>query len=183
MSYSGRKNRLHVYAMIMASSIFLFFRGQDAVAQTPGGSRSLFDALGRCRNVAVSADRATCYDAAYDALQQARSRKEIVVVERSTAREARKGMFGFAGPKLPFFGDDDDDDDALKQVDSTIAGIQEIARDVYRLRLADGAVWQTTDELTAIPKKGGEIHIRRTTMGGYALSLGRGRAVKAIRIQ
>ncbi len=166
---------------LAVAAIPLLWLTNAAGAQSDQKAGPVLDALAACRRVAAAEQRAACYDAAYDEIVRARDRKEFVIVDRQGVRETRKGLFGFAGPRLPFFGDNDED--TPKEVSSTIAGIQEIARDVYRIRLADGAVWQTTDEMTGIPKKGGAIQIRRTAMGGYALSLGRGRAVRAIRIQ
>lgn len=93
-------------------------------------------------------------------------------------------MFGFTLPRLPFFGDGNDDAEEIKRIDSTIARVTAIGYDTYRITLADGTVWETTEgKSSMMPRNGDKVTISRGTLGGYSLQLGSRAGVKARRVQ
>lgn len=160
--------------------------GTSALAQDAGRASPYIDALGKCRTIADPAERADCYDKAYDALTAARARKDIVVMDREAVRETRKGLFGFSGLRLPFFGvGDDNDREVPTSITSTIKSYADIGYGHYSLALDDGSVWETTEGVSNFyPKSGRTVEVRRGAITSYMLTIkGTGKLVRVRRVR
>lgn len=146
----------------------------------------LLDALGKCRAESDPTARVACYDSAVDALTAARAKKDIVVLDKEDVRQTRRGLFGFALPRLPFFAGKEDDPDAEipKELKSTVKSARAIGYGKWRIELEDGALWETTEARTGFkdPKPGAAITIERGLMNGYFITVGDGRRVAAKRV-
>jgi hypothetical protein len=134
----------------------------------------LVAAIDRCRQLADSAQRLACYDAAANALVQAASSGAVAVVDQSEIRKARHSLFGFSLPKIPFFSGDETAAEAQKQLDSTITSVRPLANGYYRIVIADNnAVWETSDSSVSFdpPRAGQKITIIRGPLGSYFLRI------------
>jgi hypothetical protein len=68
-------------------------------------------------------------------------------------------------------------------LDSTVAAAQPFGYQRWQIRLATGATWRTTEPSIGFdPRSGETVTIRRGAMSSYLLKVGKGRAVRAIRV-
>jgi hypothetical protein len=135
-------------------------------------SSPLVNELERCRQIADPAKRVACYDAASGALVQATNSGQVSVVDRKELRRARRSLFGFSLPHLPWFSGDPSIDDADRRLDSTIKSV-DIVNGRFRIVLADNAIWETTEDRLNYfaPAAGQKITILRGPLGSYFLRI------------
>lgn len=164
-----------------------------AAAAAPAGAKEkdkappeIFQSLSACRAITEDKARLACFDTASAAFSTAVAQQEIVVLDKKQVQETRKGLFGFRLPKLPFFGGDDGDergeDKGMIELTTTIKNTASMGNDKWRLVLADGATWVTTDPMLDVtPKPGKAITIKKAMFGSYNLSVAGSRVVKARR--
>ena len=137
-----------------------------------------------CRGVTAAAERLACYDREVAAVEQATAAGEIVMTDKATMRETRRGLFGFRLPSLNIFGGGDDEDD-FKEVETTIAGVSRFGYGSWRLTLADGAVWEQTDSQVLVidPRSGHKIRIKQAALGTFMANVDGQRAIRMRRVQ
>jgi len=155
-----------------------------AEAQTKRGQSPLVQALANCRAQPDDTARLRCYDAAAAALADATSRGSVVVVDQEDVRKTRRSLFGFSLPKIPFFSGDRSADDQQEELTAKIASAGPLGYGKWRIRLEDGALWETTEALRAIrdPSAGNEVKIKRGPLGSYMIRVAGQRAVRAKRV-
>lgn len=143
----------------------------------------IFQKLVDCRAVADSAQRLACYDAQVSLLDDAESRAEVVVVDRSQINKARKSLFGLTLPSLSLFGSDKDDGtEGFSFIESKIAAIKATPDGKYAFRLEDGARWTQTDtQSIRTPKVGDTIRIRKAALGSYMANINERPAIRVKR--
>ena len=144
-----------------------------------GTTPSVFQAVIDCKAVTDSAARLTCYDRAVSALTVAREANELVVTDRATVREAKKGLFGLALPSLKLFGDAKDEE--VTEIESKIAAIRMTGDGFPTFILEDGARWKQTDGRNTYPKPGQVIRIRKAALGSYMASINDQPGVRVVR--
>lgn len=157
------------------------------VAAAPAATadkNGVLKAVTDCRAVADSTQRLACYDAAVARLDTAAAKNDIVVLDREEVKETRKGLFGFALPKLPFFkGDDSHKEPEVVELNSVVKRAQNIGHAHWRITLENDAVWETTDPVTRHdPKPGAKIRVRQGAMTNYFLSIDGDPSVRAKRV-
>ena len=143
-------------------------------------------ALEACRAIQADPARLACFDREAGALLTASRGGELSVVNRADMRTARRSLFGFALPKLPFFAGDKSADEVPDTLDSTIVSAQSIANDLYRIKIAAGdALWETTDSPMSLsaPRGGQKIVISKAALGSYFLRIDGQVGVKGRRIK
>ncbi len=144
-------------------------------------------ALQECRAQADAAPRLACYDKAVDALTAATDSQQVVVIDRAEVRQARKGLFGFAMPRIGFLsgrpGNAEDEADA-SHLDTTITKVRPLAYGKWRFTVENGGVWETTeiDSRFEDPAVGAKVTIEKGALGAYYAKVGKGRRVQARRI-
>jgi hypothetical protein len=152
-------------------------------AKAPQAMSPYINALEQCRQIADAAQRLACYDRAAPALVTASRSGEVNVVDRGQLREARRSLFGFSMPKLPFFSGDQSAGDTPDQIETTIKSAWDLGYGKYRIKVTEGdAVWETTEESFREPKSGQKIVIRRGPMGSYFLRINGNVGVKGRRV-
>ena len=164
-------------ALIIAAVAAAPASGAYAQARTTtptDANNPLVKALEACRQIPDAARRVACYDAASAALVNATTSGQVRVVDRNEVRRARRSLFGFSLPRLPWFSGDDSQLDPDDRLDSTIKSawlLRGAGR--YRIVLADNAVWETTEsKLNWIaPRPGQKITILKGMLGNYFLSV------------
>ncbi len=143
-------------------------------------------AIEACRAIQPDSARLACFDREAAALVSASRSGELSVVNRADMRTARRSLFGFALPKLPFFVGDKSADEVPDTLDSTIVSAQSIANDRYRIKIAAGdAVWETTESRINLsaPRAGEKVVIRKGALGSYFLRFDGQNGVKGRRIK
>lgn len=157
-----------------------------AAAKSPPPSSPLIDQIERCRAIEDDAQRLACFDRETATLLSATKSGQVSVVDRGELKAARRSLFGFSMPKLPFFSGDTSADDAPDELESTIRSVQAIEGGRYRIVINDGdAVWETTESPMRLnePHSGDKIVIKKGAVGSYFLRLGGQLGVKGRRIR
>lgn len=156
-----------------------------AMAKDPPKTSPLVGALQACRAMADSTERLACYDKEAGALLDATQKGDVAVVDKSEVRQARKSLFGFSVPKIPFFSGDDTADAVSDTLESTIKSANGIGYGKFRMTISEGdAVWETTESYSTMrePRAGDKIVIKRGPLGSYMLRIGSNRGVKGRRV-
>lgn len=156
-----------------------------AAAQTAPRPRHL-GAIDACRAIAADTARLACFDREATALLAATASGQVSVVDRADMIAARRSLFGFSLPRLPFFSGDRSAEDNIDQIESTIRSVQEIERGRYRMVLTAGnAVWETTESTMRLnpPRSGDKIVIKKAALGSYFLRIGGQVGIKGQRVK
>lgn len=158
----------------------------SASAKTQPPPRSpLVAALEACRAVADATQRLACFDRASAALIAATTKGEVTVVDRADMRKARRSLFGFSVPKLPFFGGDRSAEDDKDELETTITAVRPIGNGRFLIRVAEGnALWETLESYMSFadPRKGQKVIIKRGPLGSYFVRINNQRGVKGKRV-
>lgn len=163
-----------------AGSAFDFGNSQGSAEEL-----ALVGALQACRAIAYPAQRLACYDKEAGALLAATQKGDVAVVDKSEVRQARKSLFGFAMPKIPFFSGDDTADVVSDTLESTVKQSSGIGYGKFRITIAESnAVWETTESYSTMkePRAGDKVVIKRGPLGSYMLRIGNNRGVKGKRV-
>lgn len=157
----------------------------DTGADTTNGV-TIVSQVTACRGIAASSARLACFDKAAAALDDALAQKSIVILDRQAVRETRRSLFGFNLPRLPFFGGRDDpsgEPPETREIQAVIASANPLPHDNWRIRLQDGATWQTTEAFRGYrdPAAGSAVTITRGPLGSYSMRVGNQRAVRVAR--
>ncbi len=142
----------------------------------------VFEAVVNCRALTADSERLACYDASVAALATARDKEDIVVADRATIRETKKGLFGFTLPKLRLFGGAEGKDEDIKEIESAISAVRDKGEGLSVFTLADGARWKQTDGGSTFAKAGSTIRIKRGSLGSYLASIDKGAYVRVVRL-
>lgn len=152
----------------------VLFAAVPVAAKDKTPASPLVTAIDRCRQMTDPAQRLACYDSAANALVQAANAGTVAVVDQKEIREARRSLFGFTLPKIPFFSGDSTADEAQRQLDTTITSVRPLNNGYYRIVIADhNAVWETTESNISFdpPRPGQKISILRQPLGSYFLRI------------
>lgn len=158
-----------------------------AFAAEPAPVAKQVTALQACRAKTDSAERLACYDKAVDVLTAATASQEVVIVERSEVRKARKGLFGFTLPKIGFLtgrdGNAEDEADAKRQ-ETTIVSSRQVGYGKWRFTVEGGAIWETVEAKLGFddPLPGRTVILEKGSLGSYFAKVGKGRQVQAKRV-
>ncbi|MET0247704.1 MAG: hypothetical protein ABW182_13220 [Sphingomonas sp.] len=155
----------------------------SAHAQDKAGEASaLIDALMACRGVADSGARLACMDKATAALAEARDSRRIVVLDRESARKAKRTVFGFSLPNIKLFGGNDEPE--VTEITDTVESAAETGHGLWVIRLKDGSSWQTTEEQLSFGTKAGDsIRIQAGMLGSYRVSVNGRRSIRVKRLR
>ncbi len=141
----------------------------------------VFQAVLDCKSVADPAERLACYDRTVGAMATAREAKDLVIADRETMREARRGLFGLSLPSIKLFGGGDSED--VKAIESTIESTYPARDGQAVFVLADGARWKQIAGRPVYAKRGDPIVIETASLGSYFAKVGKGQNARVIRIQ
>lgn len=151
----------------------------------PGEERpEVLSRVVQCRTIAVEAERLACYDREVATLDQAQASGELLAMDRNQVRRTRRSLFGMTVPNLGIFGDDNEDEEAASRIETTIRSATTNANGKWIIELADGARWMQIDSmnLSARPRPGQPIRIRRAAMGSYLANVNNQTAIRMRRI-
>lgn len=144
-----------------------------------------FQELVKCREITDPGARLACYDAQAAKLEQATAAGDVVISDRASIREARRGLFGFKLPSFGIFGGGDDDKDEIKSIDGVVASARTFGYGSWRITLEDGSVWEQTDDERPVfdPAKGDKVKISRGALGTFRMNIAGQRAIKVRRVE
>jgi hypothetical protein len=168
--------------MIRSAFTVLFALALAAPAVAADEPPAAIQALGACRAMTDNAQRLACYDRAAGALLQSVAAKETVVLDKQAVTKTKRSLFGFSLPRLPFFGDGKDEKEEFTQIDEPIKTIRSIGYGRFRFTLDEGATWETTEGINALPKPGEKVLIKKGLMGSYFIKFEGNRSVKGMRV-
>ncbi len=137
-----------------------------------------------CRSIADNAQRLACYDTQVARLDEAATRKEVVVVDQAEVKKTRKGLFGFNIGDLGIFGGggDNDDEEGINQIESTVSSARQDATGRWIIIIADGAKWVQIDTTSIrTPKPGQAIKIRKASLGSFFANINNQHAIRMMR--
>jgi hypothetical protein len=151
-----------------------------ALALTAGGALAeaspepdVIRALKACSAIKADGERLACYDKAAQSVAKAQETGEVIIIDKQSARAARRQAFGLELPTLSIL-----DRGADKAETETLQAVIKLARTDAEGRLVmtleDGAVWRQIDDqaLGKPPKPGVTVEIRKAAMGSYRMKIG-----------
>mgnify|MGYP000561830937 CR=1 FL=1 len=168
-------------AVIITTSAFLasspvLAREAEAAPQ-PAVLKALLD----CRPIADPGARLACFDRSAAALDTAAAAKDVLVVDRDTARKTKRGLFGLTLPKLKLFGENDDEE--VDQIESKIESSYTGKDGSTVFVLEDGARWKQVEGRPTYARKGDPIHIEKASLGSFFAKIGKSHNARVVRIQ
>lgn len=155
---------------------------QDRSASDAPPRPAAFEDVVACQAIADGAQRLACFDRSVTALKAAADARQLVVVDRSTIREARRGIFGLKLPRLKLFDGGGEDAEELVSLDSTITGVRTAKDGMPIFVLEDGARWKQTEGRNVFARAGQPIHIKRAAMGSFMANVNKQSGVRVVRL-
>ena len=149
-----------------------------AASGTPASMQKLLD----CRSIQDSAQRLACYDREAATVDQAINKRDLVLIDKARATQAKRSLFGFSIPNFGgLFGGADDE---VKEISSTVVAFVHQDYAGWTIKLADGSTWTQTDDyqLGLPPVKGDKVVVRRGMLGSFSLQIGNQPGFKVKRI-
>ncbi len=102
----------------------------------PAGTPASMQSLLACRAIADTAQRLACFDRAAATVADALAKKDLVMMDRAKATQAKKALFGFSIPNFGgLFGGGEDD---IKEISSTVSSFSQNGYLGWTIKLADG---------------------------------------------
>lgn len=141
---------------------------------------AVFKAVIDCKAITDPSARLACFDKAVTALASAADARDVLVVDRATARKTKRSLFGLALPKIKLFGDNDDEE--IDQIETTIASAYDAKDGLTIFVLPDGARWKQTEGRYTYPKAGQAIVIKRASLGSFFARVNNQAAVRVVRL-
>lgn len=180
----------HIVTVLAASAALLAGTQTASAKDAPQKQQAeAFRALVTCRDITDSTERLACYDRQVSALDQAEKSGDIVVADRETMRETRRGLFGFRLPSLGIFGNREDKEVApeedITEITAELGSARQVGYGAWRLTLKDGAVWEQTDaeKLVLDPRPGDMILIKKGALGNFKARVGKQPPIKVRRVE
>lgn len=163
-----------------------------AAEKPPAPPPAVVQKLLECRAITDTAQRLACMDSGVAALADAVEKRDVVVADRETVKQARRSLFGITLPSFNLFGggkdgEDGNDDDplgTLKEIEATLKGARQGPGRNWRFVLDDGSVWVQTDGriFPRDPRAGMKIRIRRAAVGSFLANVDGQIAVRVRRV-
>lgn len=143
----------------------------------------IFEELVNCRTIADPTERLACYDTKVAAMDEAEKKDELVLADKASMKEARRGLFGFSIPKLKIFGNEGKEEEKFELV-AKIDSAYQASPGKWTIMLDDGARWVQIDSqvMRKNPGRGMEIKIREAAMGSYFANIDGQRAIRMRRV-
>lgn len=161
--------------------IFVVFALLSSAAHSAQQSNAS-DGMGKCRAVADNNARLACYDTFVTTFEASVANRDIVIMDRDTIRQTRQGLFGYTLPKAPLFSGDNVRDN-ISELDTTVASATPLGNGKWKVRLAEGSLWETTESVGWIsPRPGSKIHLKAAAFGSYFMTIDRDNPIRAMRV-
>lgn len=136
-------------------------KNSGKIYETP----EMFQEVLKCETLASAEIRLACFDRTVKSLAIAISKRDIVVAERETIKDAERGLFGLSLPRLKLFGAGDDEQ--ITEIESTISRFRRDENGALIFTVADGARWRQIDSQPQLVKAGDKVKIRKAALGSF----------------
>lgn len=170
--------------MAVAAAAILAPAALPAKTSKPQARPEAFEALVRCRALTDDSARLKCFDEASATLQQAAENRDLVMVDRKTIQDTKRGLFGLDIPDLnPFGGGGDDGVEEIKSIESVIRSATRDQNGHWIVTLEDNSIWVQTDNypFAVDPKRGHKVKVVKASMGSYMMRINNQPGVRAKR--
>lgn len=157
-------------------STFAIAKDKDVSTAPPPAYQAILD----CQKLADPAARLACFDKAVTAMSDATQKKDLVVIDRATIRETKRGLFGINLPRIKIFGGNDEEE--VSQIESTLTSAYSAKDGMSVFVLADGSRWKQTDGRYTYPKAGQKIVVKRAALGSFMANVDGQPGVRVIRL-
>lgn len=157
------RNSLLISAALAMSSA----SAVSAKPPVPTGTPASMQRLLQCRSIQDGAQRLACFDRETAAVDQAISKKEMVLIDKQRVTQTKRALFGFSIPDFGgLFGGAGDE---VKEISSTVVSASQNGYLGWTIKLADGSTWAQMDDaqLGLEPRKGDKIVVHRGTLGSF----------------
>jgi hypothetical protein len=130
-------------------------------------------ALKACSSIRTDGERLACYDKAAQSVTKAQETGEVIIIDKQSARAARRQAFGLELPTLSIL-DRGADKAETETLQAKVKAARADAQGGLVVTLEDGAVWRQIDDRTLgkPPKPGETVEIRKAAMGSYLMKVG-----------
>jgi hypothetical protein len=169
------------FSFVAGGAVMLAMPAQANEQDVPAPAPPIFQAVIDCQTHVDPAERLACYDRTVGTMAAARMVRDLVVADRDTMREARRGLFGLALPSLKLFGGAIDEE--MTAIEGVIDSVYSAKDDNSVFVLTDGARWKQIDGRPAYARKGDPIRIEKASLGSFFAKIGKGQNARVIRIQ
>ena len=159
------------YLLITAALALVASGAATARKPVSSGTPANMQRLLACRAIQDGAQRLACFDRETAAVDQAIAKRDLVLIDKARATQAKRSLFGFSIPDFGgLFGGGGDD---VKEIASTVTSFQHNGYMGWTIKLADGSTWVQTDDaqLGLPPEKGHKVVVRRGSFGAFFLRL------------
>ena len=176
--------RVYLWPAVFAAALTLG-GGAGAKNKTPPPPQAWQDMV-KCRQIPDPAARLACFDVQVVKVEQAARNGDLVLADRETVRRTKRGLFGFSLPGGSLLGEREGQEaEELSEIDTTISTARQFGYGLWRITLADGSVWEQTDDSKLVfnAHAGSKVHIYKGTMGTYRVNIDGQRALKMRRVQ
>jgi len=169
--------------LLLAAAIALMAH-PDGVRAAEPAEPAVIAALKACRAIAADFERLACYDRAAQSVTKAQETGEVIIIDKQTARAARRQAFGLELPSLSIL-DKGADKAETEKLQAIVKSARVDAEQRLVVTLEDGAVWRQIDDamLGKPPKAGDAIEVRKAAMGSYMMKIGSQPAIRVRRIE
>jgi len=170
------------FLLITAALVTVGAGSAEARAPVATGTPTSMQRLLACRSIQDGTQRLACFDRETASVDQAISKKDLVLIDKARATQAKRSLFGFSIPDFGgLFGGGDDD---VKEIASTVSGFSQNGYMGWTIKLADGSTWAQTDDATLglPPAKGQKVVVHRGSFGAFFLRLHGQPGIKVKRI-
>lgn len=169
--------------LLLAAAIALI-AAPNLVGAAEPAEPAVIAALKACRAITADAERLACYDKAAQSVTKAQETGEVIIIDKQTARAARRQAFGLELPTLSIL-DKGADKAETEKLQSVVKSARVDAEQRLVVTLEDGAVWRQIDDtmLGKPPKAGDTIEVRKAAMGSYMMKIGSQPAIRVRRIE
>jgi len=161
--------------VVLASLCFVAIAAGAASAQEPPGNPAVLDQVYACSSIAEQAARLACYDGAVGRLREAQSSGNLVAVDRQQAETVEREAFGFSLPSLPRLFGNRGDGAASPEIAEMALEIDRVSRrndGTATFYMTNGQVWtQIDNENARNVRPGGQVTVRRATLGSFLMSV------------
>lgn len=168
--------------MLRPALVLLVTLSAGAALAQSGPEPDVIKALKACSAIKTDGERLACYDKAAQSVTKAQETGEVIIIDKQTARAARRQAFGLDLPTLSILdrGADKTETEALQAV---VKAARTDAEGRLVVTLEDGAVWRQIDQemLGKTPKPGMTVEIRKAAMGSYRMKIGSQAAIRVRR--
>lgn len=159
------------FLLIAAASAMTAASPAAARKPVSSGTPANMQRLLACRSIQDGAQRLACFDRETAAVDQAIAKRDLVMIDKARATQAKRSLFGFSIPDFGgLFGGGEDE---VKEIASTVTSFSHNAFTGWTIKLADGSTWAQTDDaqLGLPPAKGQKVVVRRGSFGAFYLRL------------